>query len=227
MFGSETDINNFLRQTMNQNTKIAVLGGGGRTGKYLITQLIEKGYYIKILLRSPETFKIKSPLIQVIQGDALDFAVVSNLIDGCKSVISMIGQRLGEPLVAEQATRNILDAMIFHRVTRYILVAGINIDTPFDNKGYETIMATNYMKTNFPIIQEDRQKAYTLLVNSDINWTLVRVPFIDFNNDTGRVNVNLHDCLGNKIAAGNIASFLIKQISEDTYWNKAAFIWNF
>ena len=33
---------------MNQNRKIAVLGGGGRTGKYLITKLIDKGYFVKI-----------------------------------------------------------------------------------------------------------------------------------------------------------------------------------
>lgn len=211
---------------MNQNKKIAVLGGGGRTGKYLITQLIEKGYSIKVLLRNPETFQIESPLIQIIQGDATDSKVVRSLIDGCQGVMSTIGQRQGEPLVAEQATKNVLDAMLHFGVTRYILVAGINIDTPFDNKGPETIVATEWMKANFPIIQEDRQKAYTLLVQSDMKWTLVRVPFIDFNSGTGDVTVSLDDCLGNKIDAGNIAAFLIKQLSEDTYFNKAPFICN-
>lgn len=211
---------------MNQNISIAVFGGGGRTGKFLITQLIEKGYSIKVLLRNPETFQIKSPLIQIVQGDATNFTVVSSLIDGCQAVISTIGQRQGEPLVAAQATMNILKAMIYFGIKRYILVAGVNIDTPFDNKGHETIIATNWMKANFPIIQEDRQKAYTLLVESDINWTLVRVPFINFNNGTGEVNVNLDDCLGNEIEAGNIAAFLIKQLSEETYFNKAPFICN-
>jgi len=211
---------------MNQNIKIAVLGGGGRTGQYLITQLIEKGFSIKLLLRNPETFQIESPLIQIIQGDAIDFTKVSKLIDGCKGVISTIGQRPGEPLVHKEATKNILNAMSLYGVARYILVAGINIETPFDNKGPETTIATNYMKTNFPVIQEDRQKAYTLLEDSDVNWTLARVPFIDFNTGTGHVSVNLDDCLGNKIDAGNIASFLIEQLSEDTYFKKAPFIYN-
>jgi len=205
---------------------VAVLGGGGRTGKYLINQLIEKGYRIKVLLRNPETFEIKSPLIQIVRGDALDFTVVSSLIDGCLAVMSTIGQRPGEPLVAAQATENILKAMSNYGVKRYILVAGVNIDTPFDHKGPETIMATNWMKANFPVIQQDRQKAYTLLVESDINWTLVRVPFINFNSGTGNVRVNLDDCLGNQIEAGNIATFLIKQLSEETYFNTAPFICN-
>jgi len=211
---------------MNQNIKIAVLGGGGRTGHYLINQLIEKGFGIKLLLRNPETFQIESPLIQIIQGDATDFTTVSKLVHGCKGVISTIGQRPGEPLVHEEATKNILNAMAFYGVARYILVAGINIDTTFDNKGLETTIATNYMKTNFPVIQDDRQKAYTLLEDSDVNWTLLRVPLIDFNNGTGHVSVNLDDCLGNKIDAGNIASFLIEQLFEDTYFNKAPFIYN-
>jgi len=211
---------------MNQNIKVAVLGGGGRTGKYLITQLIDKGYSLKVLLRNPETFEIKSPLIQIVQGDAIDFTLVDSLINGCNAVISTIGQRPGEPLVAEQATRNILNAMSNYGIKRYILVAGINIDTPFDDKGPETITATNWMKANFPIIQEDRQKAYTVLAESDINWTLVRVPFINFNSGTGHVNVNLKDCIGTNIDAGNIAAFLIKQLSEETYFNTAPFISN-
>ncbi len=43
---------------MNLNIKIAVLGGGGRTGHFLINQLIEKRASIKLLLRNLETFKI-------------------------------------------------------------------------------------------------------------------------------------------------------------------------
>ena len=211
---------------MNQNIKIAVLGGGGRTGKYLINQLIEKGYSIKVLLRNPETFQIESPLIQVIKGDALDYPSIKNLLEGCHSVISTIGQRPDQPLVAEKATKNILDAMSYYGINRYILLAGINIDTPFDKKGPETITATNWMKSNYPIIQEDRQKAYTLLVDSDINWTLVRVPLIDFNSDKSNMSVNLDDCLGKKIDAGNIAAFLVKQLSQDSYFNTAPFIYN-
>ena len=125
---------------MYKNIKIAVLGGGGRTGKYLITQLIEKGYSVNALLRNSETFQIESPLIKIIEGDALDFTVVSSLIDGCQAVVSTIGQRPGEPSVAEQATTNVLRAMVTFGVKRYLLVAGINIDTPFDKKAIKHLL---------------------------------------------------------------------------------------
>lgn len=209
-----------------KNIKIAVLGGGGRTGQYLVRQLIEKGYCLKILLRNTETFQIKSPLLQIIQGDALDFTTVSHLLQECQAVISTIGQRPGEPLIAEQATANILKAMACYHIKRYILLAGINIDTPSDNKGTETMAATNWMKSNYPLIQQDRQKSYALLAGSDMHWTMVRVPLIIFSAVPDAMEVNLTDCPGNKINAGNIAAFLVKQLPEQTYFYKAPFIYN-
>lgn len=211
---------------MKKNTKIAVLGGGGRTGKYLVNQLIDKGYSVKLLLRNPGNFQIKSPLIEIIRGDAIDPVAINTLIDGCQAVISTIGQRQGESLIAMQATKNVLEAMVNYGVKRYILVAGINVDTPFDNKGTETTIATNWMKSTFPVIQEDRQKAYNLLLASEVHWTLVRVPFIEFTDVVSAITVNLEDCLGNKITAGNIAAFLIEQLVDNAYLKKSPFIAN-
>jgi putative NADH-flavin reductase len=212
---------------MSQNIKIAVLGGGGRTGEYLINQLIERGYHIKVLLRNPNAFKIESPLIEIIQGDAIELNAVTSLINGCVAIISTIGQRPGEPLVAEQATKNVLDAMDCYDVRRYVLLAGINLDTPFDHKGPESIVATNWMKANYPLIQEDRQNSYIRLVESNVNWTLVRVPLIEFNNAKSEVVANLEDCLGNKVDAGSIAAFLIDQLFVNTFYAKAPFVCNF
>ena len=48
---------------MNQNTTIAVLGGGGRTGKFLVAKLIDQGYRLKVLLRSPENFELHHPSV--------------------------------------------------------------------------------------------------------------------------------------------------------------------
>lgn len=211
---------------MKQQLKVAILGGGGRTGRYLVEQLINKGYYLKLLLRNPETFTIQSPLIEIIKGDAIDPLVINRLIKDCQAVISTIGQRQGESLVAEQATKNILQAMSRYGIKRYMLIGGINIDTPFDNKGSETLQATQWMKTHFPLIQEDRQRAYNQLVASAICWTLIRVPFIEFTDEVRELVVNLKDCLGNKISAGSIAAFIIHQLTDECFLREAPFIAN-
>ena len=211
---------------MEQKIKIAVLGGGGRTGKYLVTQLLSQGYHLKLLLRNPEKLQLESPFIEIIKGDAIDAEAIRSLLQDCQAVISTIGQRKDEPLVSSQATINILKAMTAYGIKRYILVAGINVDTPFDKKSPETITATDWMKITFPVIHEDRQKTYSILATSDVSWTLVRVPFIEFTDTKGEIIVSLEDCCGNKISAYDVATFTIEQLSDETYARKSPFIAN-
>lgn len=155
--------------------KIAVIGGGGRTGLYLVNQLIEKGYVLKLLLRHPDNFPIQSALIEIVHGDVLDQIAVASLLEGCDAVLSTVGQRKDEPLVASQATSHILGA-IGARPMRYVVLAGLNVSTPTDQKGQDAMQATQWMRATFPDIHDDRQKSYTLLAESRTEWIMVRVP---------------------------------------------------
>ena len=211
---------------MKQYIKIAVLGGGGRTGKFLVTQLLEQGYRLRLLLRTPENFTIESPFIDIVQGDAVDPDAIHELLEGCHAVISTVGQRKDEPMVSSQATINVLKSMSEHGISRYILLAGLNVDTPCDKKGPRTEMATAWMKANYPEPHADRQEMYSILSASDLDWTLVRVPLIGFSEDSTEVIVDLEDCKGETIHAADIAAFLIAQLSEEEYFKKSPFITN-
>ncbi|WP_241265074.1 NAD(P)-dependent oxidoreductase [Algoriphagus aestuariicola] len=216
----------FIKMISMKNHRIALLGGGGRTGKLVLYHLINQGYQVKCLLRNPQKYQIESPLIEVVEGDALNPVAVKTLIQGCQSVISTVGQRKDEPLVASQATLNILEAMAELKIKRYVLLAGLNVDTPFDNKGPETVAATEWMKMTYPAIHADRQKTYSILSNSDVDWTLVRVPFIEFTETEGETVISLDDCLGSKISAGCIASFVVKLLTDNNYIKMSPFIAN-
>ena len=209
---------------MKNISKVAVLGGGGRTGKYLVKQLLKNGFSVKLLLRNPDNFTIQNSKIEIIKGDALSEESVSLLLGDCQAVISTIGQRMGEPMVASRATKNVLNAMDAYGIQRYLLLAGLNIDTPFDKKSPKTIMATDWMKTNFPEIQKDRQFTYDLLSSSKIDWTQVRVPLIVFSDESNEISVNLEDCLGDKITALDISKFLVKEMVESNYIRQSPFI---
>ena len=208
---------------MNQNTTVAILGGGGRTGKFLVAKLIDQGYRLKVLLRSPENFELH-PSVEIVKGDAVDPISVHALVRNTQAVISTVGQRKNEPLVAHAATTNILNAMTYNEIRRYVLVGGVNIDTPYDKKSAQTLAATDWMKANFPAMQEDRQKAYKALLESPLDWTLVRVPMIEFTEAGTNLSVNREDCLGTKITAGAIADFLIQQLSDNQFYRQAPFI---
>ena len=80
------------------------------------------------------------------------------------------------------------------------------------------------MKANFPLIQEDRQKAYSALLESPLDWTLVRVPMIEFTSEAGNLKISVDDCLGTRITAGDISNFLVQQLTDDRFFRQAPFI---
>ena len=211
---------------MQHRLKVAVIGGTGKSGKYLVQQLVSQDIPFKMLLRDPEKFTIKSPFIEIIQGDVRDYKAVRSLIEGCQAVISTLGQPKGETPIFSQATTNVIRSMKECRIQRYILITGLNVDTPFDKKGTNTAFATEWMKKNYSQTTADKQKEWDVLSDSDVDWTLVRLPLIELTDKSNKIEVSLEDCPGEKISATDLAKFLIEQLSEDRYLKKSPFIAN-
>jgi putative NADH-flavin reductase len=214
---------------MEKDIRIAVIGGTGKSGKYLVKQLLKEGLHLRLLVRNPERLMVSDPLIEVIIGDVKDYAQVTNLIRGCQAVISTLGMGVppDEPTVFSQSTKNIIRAMDEHWVQRYIVITGLNVDTPFDNKGPNAKFATEWMYRNYPLSTTDKQEEYRLLRESDINWTLVRLPMIELTERSGNIDVNNEDCKGDKISATDLASFLSGQLFDESYVRMAPFISNY
>jgi putative NADH-flavin reductase len=213
---------------MEQTTKIAVIGGTGKSGKYLVHELLNQGFNIKLLVRNPERFQIQSPLIEVIQGNINQYDTVFQLIEGCQAVISTLG--LGQPnsetSIFSQATKNVLRAMEVGKIPRYIVITGLNVDTPSDQKSPKTKFATDWMKTNYPLTTSDKQLEYEILTKSDIDWTLVRLPLIEQTDERRKIKVSLEDCPGDKISTTDLAGFLIEQLTDKTYLKQSPFLAN-
>ena len=211
---------------MNSISKIAILGGTGKSGQYLVKELLSLGFHLKLLLRNPETLLIDSPLIEIVKGDARDPKSVQLLLEGCNAVISTLGQPRGEASIFSAATKNVLSAMERLNIHRYVVTTGLNVDTPSDKKGMKTKMATDWMKENYPKTTLDKQVEYDLLSQSDINWTLVRLPLIELTDEKRIVNASLEDCPSDKVSSADLACFLVEQLSTEAYNRKAPFIAN-
>lgn len=210
---------------MKTNT-IAVIGGTGKSGKFLVQQLLDKNYHIKLLLRHPENFTLQNPLIETVTGDARNYESVHNLIKDCRTVISTLGQPAGEKSIFSDAAENIIKAMNFHGIKRYIVTTGLNVNTPFDKKNEKVKMATEWMYQNYPETTTDKQKEYELLKESNLDWTLVRLPLINLTDESFAIETSLEDCKGEKIYATDVAKFLVSQIDDQTFIKESPFLYN-
>ncbi|WEK70697.1 MAG: NAD(P)H-binding protein [Candidatus Chryseobacterium colombiense] len=205
---------------------IALIGGTGKSGKYLVQQLLKNNYHLKLLLRNPENFTLQSHLTEVVKGDARDYDAIQKLIKDCELVISTLGQPAGEESIFSDATKNIIKAMNFHGIKRYIVTTGLNVDTPFDNKNEKVKMATDWMYQHYPKTTADKQKEYELLVASNLNWTLVRLPLINLTDESLRTETSLEDCKGENISATDLGKFLVSQIDDETFIKQSPFLYN-
>jgi putative NADH-flavin reductase len=206
--------------------KIAVLGGTGKAGKYLIKELIRQGYKIKALARDPRKFEQSDPLLEVIPGNARDYQSILNLLSECDAVISTLGPSRNEPDTCSIAAGNIIKAMQALNISRFIEVAGLGIDTPEDKKGLLTRILVSIMRWFASTVIDDRQKDFELLKNSNIQWTIVRCPMIKLTDLTGKIKTSLADSPGNHIGATDLARFLIDQLKNEMFICKAPFISN-
>jgi nucleoside-diphosphate-sugar epimerase len=70
---------------------IALFGGTGRTGSYLVTLALEQGYKVQMLARTPSKVETKHANLTVVQGGFSDKEALEKVVKGATYVISCAG----------------------------------------------------------------------------------------------------------------------------------------
>jgi len=210
---------------MNQHIKVAVIGGTGKAGKYVVKQIVARGFIVRAFVRNPQKLQ-GIGLVEIVPGDVLDYDSVLNLFNGCDAVISTLGQTKGEDPVFSSAAKNIVKAMEVFQIKRYIVLTGLTLDTESDKKGLKTKIQSMLMRLLFRKIILDKQGEYKILLESNLDWTIVRIPFLELTDNQKIIETSLEDCKGSGIGSSDLAIFIVDQISDKTYFRKAPFIWN-
>lgn len=205
---------------------IAVIGGTGKSGKFVVEELLRQQFNLRLLVRNPKKVTFRHHHVTLIQGDVRNPDVVKELLQHCQLVISTLGQPVGEPSVFSDATRTILTAMQANGLKRYIVTTGLSVDTPSDVKNEQTKAATEWMYAHYPETTIDKQKEYELLAKSAVDWTLIRLPLIGETPNGVGFTANLTDCKGTSIIAADLGAFIVDEIAQRNYVQQAPFLYN-
>jgi uncharacterized protein YbjT (DUF2867 family) len=122
---------------------VLLLGGTGRTGRLVLTQLLERGAEVRAIVRSAGRLPAEAsaaPGLTVVQGDVLSLPdeQLRGLVRGCDAVISCLGHNIdlkglfGAPrdLVTRTAARvcGTVQALQPAKPVKYILMSSVSVN---------------------------------------------------------------------------------------------------
>ena len=213
------------RYVMGNLYKIAIIGGTGRVGRYVATNAIQRGYKVRMLVRNPKKLLVKSDNIEIVEGQIQDIANIRALLTGCEIVINMFGQPSKKQPMYSQVTKNIMHVMKELNISRYISVTGGSLTIKDDQKSTLNCFGAKLFEFLFPKVMQDRKLEWEVLFsNKQIDWTLIRLPFVKDSLKSNDIKESLTDMPGTKITNQDIATFILDQINNQKYIHKAPFI---
>ncbi|HWI48979.1 MAG TPA: NAD(P)H-binding protein, partial [Rummeliibacillus sp.] len=201
------------------------IGGTGKVGRHIASIAIKKGYQVRMLVRNPERFKYRDDSLEIVEGQIQDIYTIRKLLNDCKIVINTFGQPLKEVPMYSNVTKNILEIMKDLKISRYIGVSGGSLTINSDKKNILNRFGSKMFEIFFTKMMADKKSEWEILINNkQIEWTLIRLPFVIDSLKTDVIKENLTDMPGTKISNQDIASFIIDNIDNPKYVHKAPFI---
>lgn len=212
---------------MNQSKLIAVIGGTGSVGRYVVSCALQQGYRVRMLARSVRSMQLPPEMaarLSVIQGDVTRFDTLRDLLHGCSAVINTFGRPPQEEPLYSAVTRRVLEEMERAGVRRYIGVTGLSLKLQGDHKSLGGRVVSRMLRSLHPQFAQDRLAEWSVLQGSAVEWTLVRLPIVKEGQGGCAVKVDPQRMTGNRIYNGDVARFLVNQIDEPEYVRRCPFI---
>lgn len=207
--------------------KIAIFGGTGKAGHYLVQKALNAGHEVVALARNPAKLTITHDKLKVITGELADRACVSETIAGTDAVMSVLGVNNNNPeRVMTQGYNNILSAMQEHGVTRLILSCGAVVYDPLDKPVFLDRMLHKMIRAVRNNLVEDMRQAVDNIRASDRDWTIVRVPYLREMPAKGNLKVGYLGDINPVIAREDMVNFMLEQLTSEAYSRKAPTISN-
>lgn len=200
--------------------KIAIFGATGSVGREAVKQAIEDGHAVTAFVRDPAKLGIEDANLRVVEGDVMN-APVEQAVRGQDAVLCILGAgRKGN--VRSEGTRNIITAMEKTGVRRLICQSSLGVGDSSGNLNFfwKYIMFGMLLREAYA----DHVRQEEFVKQSGLDWTIVRPAAFTNGPRTGKYRHGFSGValgLTLKISRADVADFLLKQLSDDTYLRKA------
>jgi len=202
--------------------RVAIFGGTGGVGRWLMAISRENEDHVKILVRNRKTLPADLGAIGVIDGDVFDQEAVDATVGGCDVVFSALGgDGLGRTTVYSRGMANIIAAMRKTDAKRLLAItsAGVEDDPNMNFFARRIVMPFVLKKPLADMRVMEREIQAT-----DFAWTIVRPGRLTDGPRTGlyRANDRFVPEGGREISRADVADFMHRVIADERTIRKIA-----
>ncbi len=208
--------------------KVLVIGAAGKTGRLVVDRALAAGHSVKALVHDTEPLA-KEPLsdgVHIVQGDVHDATTVQAAMAGCDAVLDALGGKTPflKTDMESSAARVVLAAMRETGAKRLVAISVLGAgesgaQAPF---WYEHIFLPTFLHGALP----DKNAMEAEVKASGVEWVLVRPPMLTDDDATGVVKVIAGNETAHKITRGDLAQFMVDQLTGSSYVGQAVVIAN-
>jgi uncharacterized protein YbjT (DUF2867 family) len=212
--------------------KIVIFGASGFSGRAILKEALAQNHQVTILVRSNVGVAFRDKNLKVVEGNVLDKEIVNQILHDQDAVIQCLGvggKGDGKPTTfISDATKIIVEEMEKNKVKKLIAMSNVGAGNSiaFQPWIFNKIILPYFMKW-LKFIIDDKNKMEPIIMNSRLDWTIVRCPNIVDKPMKGNCKATL-DGKGLKLSVtlGDMAAFMINQITDNTFLKQAPSISN-
>ncbi|WP_341201637.1 SDR family oxidoreductase [Planomicrobium okeanokoites] len=194
--------------------KLAIFGATGRVGSEILKRALEDGHQVTALQRSPKLDK--HPNLETVFGNVREGKDIERVITGADAVFSALGTDKTTTLT--DALPFIIESMDRHGIKRIITIgtAGI-LNSRLEDEKLRYQGGDSNRKMTFAA--EEHEKAFRLLEQSNLEWTIVCPTYLPDGEAKGgyRVEKDFLPEGGKQISTGDTGEFAYRQLKESTF----------
>lgn len=212
--------------------KVIIFGATGFAGKAILKEVLAQNHQVTILVRDKSAFASHDKRLTIVEGDVMDRMKVSEVLKNQEAAIQCLGAG-GKSIVQpntfiSDATKIIVEEMEKLDVNRVIVMSNVGTGNSIDfQPWFFTKIILPYFMKWLKVVIDDKNRMESIIMNCQLNWTIVRCPNIVDKPAKERCHATL-DGKGLKlsITLGDMATFLVQQLTDEGFSKQAPSISN-
>ena len=209
--------------------KITIFGATGALGSECLTQAVDAGHEVTVLVRSASKLPDDArKRIEVIEGDGLDQSDVEQALgEGTEAILFAIGVDKHSPAdLCTDVTRHILRAMVNSNIPRLVWCGGGSTLVEEDQVTFGAKIVEKIAQVFMSLRHNDKEHQYRLLQqHPEVDWIGVRPLQMRQGPKRGQYRLGFDRFNGlSQISFADCADAMVNMLEDDTWLSKAPII---